>query len=1156
MIWKITEPIESVSVIAEQGGVYVKSDTGDLESIFNGEEKVLTSLGQWLPLLVPQMLEQGYAEREDGGIRISYDQFVTLHDEGISAFDDLVPFAPFCIELSTRGTLGRDDFKYQVKYFNGLNQIASPERIGCFVRHLDRTYRLDAQTFFLIDQIQLYRQLPSVEKTSSECLLRFASIRGLAEGIGAQIDQFIKSNKILIPPALGIDLIEEQDGRISFAPFIEGVPAENLRKVFLQSSDIEDLFVDDGAGGRVRLIFNQEQQEALRRMTKVRHLGGQDKAKVLRNPSSVFDGVAAAIDMEIGGFGPRVKGVGSFPFISLPVIQRSNTGIFDDLDLPGGGIQNLSKLNAGIICKYPDGSEEKVFFNSKDELLKFNQQVQSAHNGGEGVVKLGERSIVVDQDFAKGVAEIVKRVTMPSSQRKTLEQDESDKRYLLIFENDEEIEYEEKWTLDKIDKSSLNIPTQLKEGFTLKPHQEDGLRWLQTNFLMDGKNGCLLADDMGLGKTLQILSFAAWLIERGELTPTGSTNPDAAPWKPILIVAPIMLLENETWIQDILKFFKNEGAIFSPWCVLHGQRLKDMRVPGLSGQEAINQRPLLDLDRLRQHRIIFTNYETIVNYQFSFASMKSDWSLVVTDEAQAQKTPKTKISHALKSLSPRFRIACTGTPVETRLLDVWNIMDYLQPGEILGSASSFTKTYEQPLADDPKEMSGILDSLRNRLHYGRPTAFILRREKSQALEGLPKKIEHKIMCDLSPIQREHHIDYMHRARQGSDHPFALIQGLMKLYQHPALIPKFDPIEANNFKSMKEQCPKLVEFLKVMDMIKSKGEKALIFTRSLDMQQLLATSILESLGQRVDIVNGAASRKETATSSSTRKGMINRFRTDNKLSAIILSPEVAGIGLTLVEANHVLHYGRWWNPAKEAQATDRAYRIGQDRDVNVYQFIAKDPKGEFKSFDEKLDALIDRRRQMATDFLAPMPGEQDMQSEFYKDIFGEVIPNDGGGKPLCLDDVRGLPWDRFESLVAVLEQQGNVKVIVTPQSGDMGIDVVSLNGRQARLIQCKHKRYEDELGVEVVSEMINAFDIYRSRFFSGTEYSLKPVLATNGRIPKALARLCMEKEIELINGEALSELLVKKHCTHADVEFMEATRMISMSQFYNIVSTHR
>ena len=148
--------------------------------------------------------------------------------------------------------------------------------------------------------------------------------------------------------------------------------------------------------------------------------------------------------------------------------------------------------------------------------------------------------------------------------------------------------------------------------------------------------------------------------------------------------------------------------------------------------------------------MIFTNYETIVNYQHSFAKMKDRLSIVVTDEAQEYKTPSTKISHALKSLSPRFRVACTGTPVETRLLDVWNIFDFLQPGQLLGSAKQFTDRYEKPIQENIGIWTkGISINTSTRLGYGSRNAFVLRRDKS-SLKGLPAKHEHTVDCFLVP----------------------------------------------------------------------------------------------------------------------------------------------------------------------------------------------------------------------------------------------------------------------------------------------------------------------------------------------------------------------------------------------------------------------
>ena len=1152
MKWFLEEPLQSIYIYAEPDGVYIRSEKYDLSTNIRFYSEALTLLGQSLPTLIPQILEQGYAETVGQSIRIPYDRYVSLEDVDIHAFEELTPWAPFFIELSSGGTLGLADFKYQVRFFYGNNKV-SLERQGCFVKYYNSFYRLDRQAYALITEVDRFRNLSSEEKSSTESLISFAAIRGLAEGVGAQIDQFIENNKVLIPPRIGIDLVEEANDKISFVPYIEGVSRDELRKVFLRSEDVSNLYLDDGKGGRVRLIFNADQEEVLKRMTKVRHLSGHEKTKVLRDPQGIFDGVAGSVDLDLGDFGPRVKGIGDFPFIAQPVIQRSNTGIFEPHD--DGLTPGKSRLDAGIKCRYADGTEETVLFKSADELISFNHQVQKAYKEGSGNVNLDGKLLIVDHDFACGVSELANRIIHKSPPKNLKIQEE--RKYLLIYENDEALEYKETYVLDKFESSEYLHPTALKKDIPLKAHQRKGIKWLQNNYLSK-RHGCLLADDMGLGKTLQILIFIAWLIEKNKLSPDDSVNPEAAPWNPVLIITPVMLLENETWIQDIKKFFKNDGAIFRPWYVLHKQALKEMRIDGISGQETKIQRAILDLEKLRQYRVIFTNYETIVNYQFSFACMKSAWTVVVSDEAQAHKTPKTKISHALKSMAPCFRIACTGTPVETRLLDIWNIMDYLQPGELLGSANAFSKAFEQPLNDEPEKMKEILDSLRSKLHLGKPTAFVLRREKSIELEGLPKKYEHKIECLLSDEQRDRHIEYINRAHEGGEgnHPFALIQGLMNLYQHPALIPRYAPFDSGDLNGMLVRCPKLSTFLEILRKVKRSREKALVFTRSLDMQQLLAASIFETFGQSVDIINGATARNETLTSANTRKAMLNRFRENTDINFIILSPDVAGIGLNLVEANHVIHYGRWWNPAKESQATDRTYRIGQERDVHVYYLIAKDPQGKFKSFDEKLDTLVERRRQMASDFLAPMPGEQDLQNELYKDIFSEAVPHHGGEvKSLTLDEVRALPWDRFEALVALIENKKGRNVILTPRTGDMGIDVVSIEGNIVRLIQCKHRRHSGETEMDLIAETINAFDNYRMRYFSGKNCQLRPVLATNGQIAGAVLEQCKYRDIEPIASQELQESLKSYTCTIPDIEFMEASRLESMVQFSHTINEY-
>ncbi len=388
--------------------------------------------------------------------------------------------------------------------------------------------------------------------------------------------------------------------------------------------------------------------------------------------------------------------------------------------------------------------------------------------------------------------------------------------------------------------------------------------------------------------------------------------------------------------------------------------------------------------QLRQYRVVLTNYETIVNYQHSFAKMREHWSVIVTDEAQEYKTPNTKISHALKSLSPRFRIACTGTPVETRLLDVWNIFDFLQPGKLLGSAKQFQENFEKPL-DANDETQTALGQLKEKLRFGRTDAFVLRRDKAN-LPDLPAKYEHRITCELSPKQREAHLDLLARAASGGtgNHPLGLIHHFLHVYQHPALMPHYEPCTPEQALA---DCDKLRVLLAKLHEIRRRREKALIFTRSLNMQQILVSVLNHEFGLSVNIVNGSTkTRSAKSGGNPTRRGIIQHFQAYNGFDILILSPEVAGTGLTLVEANHVFHYGRWWNPAREAQATDRAYRIGQQKDVHVYYLIAQDPARQFQTFDEKLDALLQRRQALASDFLAPMPSESNLESELLNNLF--------------------------------------------------------------------------------------------------------------------------------------------------------------------------
>jgi len=1148
MIWDLSEAREGIRIVVDKEGVWLRDyESGLTTRNVLESRQPLTRLGRLLPALVPQLVQLGIAHTRVDGILIEFDDYAELEGTDIDAFDDLVPWSPFAIELETKGSVGMPDFRYQTVFYGGLQQI-HVERIGCFVKRSEKIYRLEKQIYRLLEAVDAFNSLSPAERMKPGVLLRFAEIKGIAQDIGAQLSQYILSEKVIVPAKIDVDLIEEVDGRISFYPKIDRVPEAELFRVFMASNEVDGVYaLPDGSGGRIRVILDAPQKEVLRRMRKVRHLGGADKAEILRNPYEIFDGVANSVEIDLARFGPRVRGIGDFPFVSQPFVKYEGTGIFQSGDEPQPE-RGTRQFNAGIKCTYPDGTEEKVYFGSKEEVLSLFHQAKVAIETGRRVIDYKGKTIVVDKSFMDGLSAVEKRITKT---HRTQEDIAREKAYLLIYTNEDELEYSEQEEIWPVNENDLSLPLSLLDESTLKQYQKQGIEWLQRNYLLHeraGRKGCLLADEMGLGKTFQVLTFLAWLIERGGLCPPDAQAPEKYPWNPILIVTPLMLLENESWQRDMRKFFKYEGAVFEPHLVLHGAELKRRRRPNLNGRETELRESVLKLEELRQYRTILTSYETVVNYQFSFAMMKDTWTAVVTDEAQEYKTPNTKISHALKSLAPRIRIACTGTPVETKLMDVWNILDFLQPG-ILGSASEFTNTYEKPIIEKPEKRDEVISSLKRRVHFGKSYAYVLRRDKKSILSELPMKYEHKEYSELTLEQRERHLDFVNEVRKGG-HPLTILPQLMKLYQHPDLVPSYQGVRESEVDGALTKSPKLRKVVELLGRIRSSNEKVLIFTRSLSMQQLLSTVISVKFGVHADIINGAMPRNAGSKSGAkTRREGIRRFCESDGFNVLIVSPDVAGVGLTIVEANHVIHYGRWWNPAKEMQATDRVYRIGQNRDVHVYYPISRDPEKKFVTFDERLDNLLDRRRELASEFLAPLPDDEENKADLLRNLIGDEMPQIVD--PLSERDIRVLPWDRFEALVALIEEKSKKTVILTPKSGDYGVDVLSFSGQQIQLIQCKHTIWGAPCDTEVVIETINAFDNYKLRWLrNATGFVLQPCIITNGIFTKSARSLAQDRDVSCIGLKDLLEMARKCPCTLAGIEFMENKRKRSMNEVGN------
>lgn len=934
-----------------------------------------------IKVLIEQMIEMDLAAVDGADVSISFEDFAEMSEDGFGLLRSFVHKTPFQVKVSALGTLGMDSFAIKLKWvFNDVSEQV--ETRGCFVKCDYGVFALSApeyQALRLVEQINDLKPFEKLGQRVYELLGEFKRQTGQTDW---ELDSFLKKREVIAPDIVGIGVVKEEDGRQSLVPEVEGVDNESFKKQFKLHGFVPQVYeVATTDGKRCSLVLGKDHQEALERLSTVSHLKKEAAHEALGDPARFFDGLGGVVDLsKLSG---RIYGVGSFPFVATPFVKRGETGIFDDLEGVAG--ESGAKINAGIRLTFADGHQEDVSFESRDELQGLIKAVRRALEDKKKTIEFRQHTLGVDEELLEKVSALEKVCSVKRKSSDDLHA--PPEKYLLIFTNENAVEFKDPLVGNAAElelQTTFEQPASLLRTAKLKIHQKIGTAWLQHNFNLK-RQGCLLADDMGLGKTLQVLTFLAWLIEKGEGFVDNGIDEDGFPtYNPVLIIAPLILIENETWIKDMKAFFEGDGSVFSPWLTLRPDTIKKFRQK--AGQETVIGAPALNLKALCRHRVILTNYETVVNYQHSFASMHRRWSAVVTDEAQAYKVSSTKTSHALKSLSPRFRIAATGTPVETRLSDIWNIFDYLQPGELLGSASDFRKGFERSI-NETEELNKSINALKERLHFGRKNAFILRRDKGE-LTDLPRRFEHRLECQLSAEQVEYHNDLLRRAsfRGDGNHAFTLVNEFLRLYQHFALVPSYNPVPPME---LIKQSTKLQSMLSKISEIRARDEKVLIFARSLDMQQILVAVLKHQFGILTQIVNGSTKkgmRGESDAGPMTRKAIIERFRKSSGFNVLILSPEVAGTGLTLTEANHVFHYGRWWNPAKESQATDRVYRIGQERDVHVYYLIAKAPANQFETFDEKLDRLLTRRLSMASDFLAPKPSEDDLQKEFLGELF--------------------------------------------------------------------------------------------------------------------------------------------------------------------------
>lgn len=820
---------------------------------------------------------------------------------------------------------------------------------------------------------------------------------------------------------------------------------------------------------------------------------------------------------DLNGYSARIEGIGVERTYASPHIAKKdeNEGWFPE---------NVTPV---VVVQPKDGGEPVAVPTSKPAIEQLKKDLERAIAEGKSDVDVRWLDQKVSVGDARNIVETFLRVfdeiatgIVPSSIRTSCKGGRQGKLTQLILRaNIEKVDYEElrRDALLSAPRAS-QLPSTILPGYSLLPHQIEGLAWMQHLYRLQDEyqvRGAILADDMGLGKTFQLLSLMAWLIE---VTPN---------IEPMLIVAPVALLEN--WADEAKKFFK-PGAI--PLLTAYGEGLEGLRVP----RNQIDQR-LQAEDRLTKFlipnwvgdaKVVMTTYETLRDLEFSFAAQK--WSLMVCDEAQKIKNPAAMVTRAAKKQNVDFKIACTGTPVENSLADLWCLFDFVQPG-LLGALNDFCDRYRRPIEAKTDDELARVEELRARI-----SPQILRRLKTEIATNLPPKIivEDCQRLPISPLQRNLYaksVDgFKKRNEPGQVSPFKNHLGLLHYLRLVCTDPR--PHGMSVFKpepivDYREKAPKLRWLLDTLKEISRKGEKAIVFCEFREIQRLVQYYIWKELDFKPDIINGDTAASATHTAS--RQKRIKAFQERPGFGVIVLSPVAVGFGVNIQEANHVVHYTRTWNPAKEDQATDRAYRIGQKRPVYVYYPVVC--AEDFTTFDVKLDMLLASKRKLAGDMLN---GAGDvLPSDF---SLPEVVPGAQANnidERISLDIALRLDWQLFECLAAVLWAKQGYECYRTPGAKDYGVDVVATSGNTGQLIQAKSSGVDGyKFGWDAVKEVVAGEAYYRKRH---GQVQFEKICITNQYFNQHAQENADLNGVTLIDQADLNGLLNQHSVTMLEVE---------------------
>lgn len=923
-------------------------------------------------LIVLRMLEeQCLAEAIPNGFRVDANSVAGLDDEQ-SEILNLPARFPGSYASHVNGRTGRAGFRVQIDpVINGQSLVFTRKGPYLVISNSEK-YRLTPAELFAFESWSVHEALSAEQRIENTNLMLMAQLQtAKRSGMRIELNAFDRL-EVHVPNDIGISATRLADGSLELCPsFGDGSTQDQLNKRWAQV----DLHSDNGGALKVDnriVLLSPEKVAAIKEVLLNRKISADQVDDFIRSPSAFIDATLVNLDL---GFSVRVEGIGKIIHIDFATGDSTARDWFA-LDKLAAPVEAIAKS-----------------LKSQDDIDQFEEQVIAAWGQGADTLEFaGTIFDISDKDAVKEKLSQAQAglgrtdVSSDGSQ----EEAETRERIGLIISDAKDVS--ESLLADAnaaAGISSIDWSNIKRQAF---PHQVEGVQWMADLIQASASGsredvfrlqGAILADDMGLGKTYMCLAacgeYYRWQLAQHQTE------------KPVLVIAPLSLLEN--WVDEVNETFANSP--FKDIVVLQsGHALKDYRIDGIQresvqlaeiednetvAQDAIRYAlkigPEAGSKRLdRERRLVITTYQTLRDYQFSLCRI--DWGLVIFDEAQNIKNPNAMQTRSAKALRADFKLLATGTPVENSLGDFWCLMDTAQPG-LLGEWPSFRDKWIRPIeaAEDAER-----DALRSRLGRElRATVgpFMLRRTKEDQLPDLPTKTilgafdiaqpgmkyDPSLAAVMTGAQLTGYDDVLdgyRRSRESEDMRGQALSTLHELRQislHPRLREEKD-LYASSHKqaeSFLDESAKLKVILRQLQGIQDKHEKVILFMVTKRLQRLLKNWLDLIFGLDIAIINGDTSATPKKSDTLSRKQLIKKFEATAGFNILIMSPVAAGVGLTVVEANHVIHVERHWNPAKEAQASDRVYRIGQKRPVFIHLPAVLHP--QFDSFDVHLDRLL-------------------------------------------------------------------------------------------------------------------------------------------------------------------------------------------------------